>query len=121
MAAAAETVACVRDGWYPCPASYGRADREFAYVGFYRFAPVSAVTHYAPVEGRFRDDGSWMGSETFERLVGSRSDDLEAVVFELGALVELDTPVRNDFERGALRGAWYVPLSRLERARASPG
>jgi hypothetical protein len=110
-----ETYRIARDeGFYPCPVSYERVDADADVLGVYRTAPQSAITHYAPIERRFVDDGEWMGDDRFESLVGSRSADEEAVVFELDTLVALDTPVRDD--DGGLRGAWFTTVDELERA-----
>ncbi|MFB6194485.1 MAG: hypothetical protein ABEI75_05415, partial [Halobaculum sp.] len=58
------------DGFYPCPRTYDRTERAFDWMAFYRTAPTSAVTHYARVTDRFTDDGSWIGSDRWEKLIG---------------------------------------------------
>jgi hypothetical protein len=51
------------------------------------------------------------------RMVGPRADPGErALVFDLGPLVALDEPVVNDYDRGALRGAWRRTLGDLREA-----
>lgn len=102
------------DGFYPCPRGYDRADRAFDWMAFYRTAPTSAVTHYARVTDRFVDDGSWIGADRWEKLIGRFSDTEEAMVFELGPLRRLATPVEND-ARG-VRGAWYPTFAELRDA-----
>jgi hypothetical protein len=101
-------------GFYPCPTSYDRADEPAAYLALYRTAPQSAITHYAPIEERFEDDGSWADIDWYDRLIGSRSGDETAMVFRLGDLVPLDQPVTNDIN--GVRGVWYTSLDALDEA-----
>ncbi|MFB6297080.1 MAG: hypothetical protein ABEH56_01005 [Salinirussus sp.] len=110
-----------RDGFYPCPASYPRTDREFEYMAFYRTAPTSAITHYAPVVGREREraaeadeEGSVMSEGDWTALIEPFSEERTAVVFGLGDLVPLDAPVAND--RTGVRGAWYSTIGDLRAA-----
>jgi hypothetical protein len=112
-----KTFAECRNGIYPAPRSYDRTRRAFDYMAFYRTAPTSAVTHYAPVTGRveeMRDDGDHMTPERWATLIEPVSDERTVVVFELGDLVALDDPVTND--RNGVRGAWYCTLDALVRA-----
>jgi hypothetical protein len=106
-----------RDGIYPSPQSYDRTDESFEFVAFYRTAPVSAVTHYAPVQDRVpqtRGESGPMDETDWERLIEPFSDERRVVVFELGALVPLDDPVEND--RTGVRGAWYCTIEDLRAA-----
>lgn len=114
VATVAYTFEQCRNGFYPAPIEYPRTEREFDFMAFYRTAPTSAVTHYAPVTDRFVDDGSWMGADRYERLIGRFSDSEAAMVFELGELRALELPVEND--ANGVRGAWYTTLGRLKAA-----
>jgi hypothetical protein len=106
-----------RAGVYPVPGSYNRARERFAYLGLYRTAPVSAVTHYAPVRARTEqtrgrpgplDPADWVA--TVDPFSGERT----VVVVELGDLVALETPVENDAT--GVRGAWYCTVGDLRAA-----
>lgn len=113
-----DTFTACRDGIYPAPRSYPRTRRAFEFMAFYRTAPVSAVTHYAPVEGRIEErrgetDGR-MSPERWERLIDPFSDERTVVVFELGEPVPLSDPVTND--RHGVRGAWYCTVEDLRAA-----
>jgi len=108
-----------RDGVYPSPASYSRTDESFEYIAFYRTAPVSAITHYAPVTDRteqHRDGAGPMAARDWERLIEPFSEEQTVVVFELADLVALDRPVEND--RNGVRGAWYCTVGDLRAATA---
>lgn len=114
-----DTYAECRNGTYPSPRSYERTRRPFDYMAFYRTAPTSAITHYAPVTGRVeetRDDGreGHMTPELWETLIDPFSDERTVVVFELAELVPLDDPVAND--RHGVRGAWYCTIEDLREA-----
>lgn len=115
-----ETFEECRKGIYPSPRSYERTRRPYDYMAFYRTAPVSAITHYAPVTGRVeevRDDAAGEGHMTAERwktLVDPFSDERTVVVFELGELVPLAEPIAND--RNGVRGAWYCTVDDLRAA-----
>jgi hypothetical protein len=103
-----------REGVYPAPASYDRVDEPFDYMGFYRTAPVSAVTHYARVTGRVDQRRGGPGpliAADWEALVDPFSSENRVVVFELGDLVPLDAPVENDGT--GVRGAWYCTVDDL--------
>ncbi|MFW6434916.1 MAG: hypothetical protein ACOCY1_00900 [Halovenus sp.] len=105
-------------GFYPAPRSYARTTAEFEYMAFYRTAPVSAITHYAPVTDRIeqhRGDVGPMDEADWQYLIDPFSDEQTAVVFELGALVALDPPVENDQQ--GVRGAWYCSLDALRESR----
>jgi len=106
-----------RRGLYPSPESYDRTDEPFDYVAFYRTAPVSALTHYAPVTARTeqsRGDPGPMNETDWAATIDPFSDAERVVVFELGDLVPLDAPVRND--RNGVRGAWYCTVDDLRAA-----
>jgi hypothetical protein len=107
-----------REGLYPAPRSYDRTREPFDYMGFYRTAPVSAVTHYGRVTDRIEQHRGGPGplSEAdWRRLIEPFSDEERAVVFALDELVPLDRPVEND--RTGVRGAWYCTLDDLRTAR----
>ncbi|KAB7515632.1 hypothetical protein DM867_00325 [Halosegnis rubeus] len=106
-----------RDGIYPSPRSYDRTRREFEYMAFYRTAPVSEITHYAPVEARVeqtRGESGPVTDEDWETLIDPFSDERVVVVFQLGELVPLNSPVEND--RNGVRGAWYCSIEDLRAA-----
>jgi hypothetical protein len=121
VATQTETFQRCRDGFYPCPHSYPRTDREFDYMAFYRTAPTSAITHYAPVEERTLEradeagsEGAVMDDEDWTVLVEPFSEEREVVVFHLGELVALESPVGNDLT--GVRGAWYHTVGDLRAA-----
>ena len=106
-----------RAGVYPAPRSYDRTWEPFAYLGFYRTAPVSAVTHYAPVRARTaqtRGGPGPMDEAGWAATVDPFSEEETVVVFELGDLVPLETPVENDAT--GVRGAWYCTIGDLRAA-----
>ena len=106
-----------REGFYPAPRSYPRTRREFDYMALYRTNPVSAVTHYARVTDRVaqtRGEGGPLDDADWEALIDPFSDEREVVVFQLGSLVPLDSPVAND--TNGVRGAWYCTIEDLRAA-----
>jgi hypothetical protein len=112
-----DTFAACRAGGYPCPRSYDRTERSFAYMAFYRTAPVSAVTHVAPLTSRRverRGDGEWMTPERWAALIDPFTETDEVVVFALGRLHALADPVAND--RSGVRGAWYCTVGDLRES-----
>jgi len=106
-----------RDGLYPAPESYDRTTKPFEYMAFYRTAPTSAITHYARVTDRIRQERGEEGPltpEDWRELVDPFAEAAAVVVFVLGELVALESPVTND--RQGVRGAWYCTLTALEAA-----
>jgi len=106
-----------RRGIYPSPRSYDRTRAPFAYLALYRTAPASAVTHYAPVSARTeqrRGDPGPMTESDWTATVDPFSAERVVIVFELGELIPLGTPVVND--RNGVRGAWYCTLGELRAA-----
>ncbi len=86
-------------------------------MAFYRTAPVSAVTHYAPVTGRVeqtRGEAGPMTEADWEALIDPFSSERVVMIFELGELVPLATPVGND--ANGVRGAWYTTVGELRSA-----
>ena len=117
VATQSETFQRCRTGIYPAPASYDRTRASFAYMAFYRTAPVSAVTHYARVTDRISQDRGEPGpmdDEDWQTLIDPFSEERRVVVFELDELVALSDPVRND--RTGVRGAWYCTIGDLRAA-----
>lgn len=122
VATQSETVERCRDGLYPAPRGYDRTRRAFEYLALYRTAPVSAVTHYARVTDRVeqrRGDPGPMDEADWAALIDPFSDTDRVVVFELGELVPLETPVEND--RTGVRGAWYCTVADLRAATSLSG
>lgn len=106
-----------RRGIYPSPRSYDRTREPFGCLALYRTAPVSAVTHYAPVLDRTeqaRGEPGPMTESDWAATVDPFSTERVVVVFKLGALVPLAEPVAND--RNGVRGAWYCTVTDLRAA-----
>lgn len=111
-----------REGFYPAPRSYDRTRRAFEYMAFYRTAPVSAITHYAPIAERVeqtRGEAGPMDEADWEALIDPFSDERVVVVFRLGELVPLDEPIAND--HNGVRGAWYCTIEDLRAASSVSG
>ena len=104
-----------RAGFYPAPRSYPRTTAEFDYLACYRTAPRSAITHYAAVTDRIeqrRGEPGPMDAADWQATIDA--DETDVVVFELGALIALNSAVEND--RSGVRGAWYCTLEGLREA-----
>jgi hypothetical protein len=117
VAAQPDTFQRCRDGVYPSPRSYERTRTPFEYMAFYRTAPVSAVTHYAEVTDRVaqvRGEAGPMDESDWEATIDPFSETSTVVVFKLGELVPLESPVEND--RNGVRGAWYCSVADLRAA-----
>lgn len=97
-------------GIYAFPDSYNRKIQD--YIAFYQTSPVSAVTHYAKIEGE-SDESNKLTSKDKIRMFPRLSSD--AVVWEIGELKELEKPVEADRGTG-VQGAWYVPLEKIKSA-----
>lgn len=114
VATRSETFMRCRDGLYPAPRSYPRTRRDFDFMAFYRTAPVSAITHYAPVLDRIQQTRGKSGPLTetdWKSLIEPFSSESVVVVFELGDLVRLEDPIEND--ANGVRGAWYCTVEDL--------
>ena len=112
-----ETFQRCRDEFYPAPRSYDRTRAAFDHMAFYRTAPVSAVTHYAPVTGRVeqtRGEPGPLDAADWAALIDPFSEESVVVVFEFGDLVPLETPVESTGD--AVRGAWYCTVDDLRAA-----
>lgn len=101
-----------RDGIYPSPKSYDRTRADFEYMAFYRTAPVSGITHYATVKNRTeqtRGEPGPMNEKDWQKLIDPFSSERVVVVFELGELIPINNPVKNDIN--GVRGAWYCTIN----------
>lgn len=108
---------CERRGVYPVPAAYDRATAACDHLALYRPAPVSAVTHVAPVAGRAeqsRGEPGPLDAADWAATVDPFADTDRVVVFELGDLVALADPVAADGT--GVRGAWYCTVADLRAA-----
>ncbi|MDL0123566.1 MULTISPECIES: hypothetical protein [Halobacterium] len=108
---------CQGRGLYPIPAGYSRATAAYDHLAIYRPAPVSAVTHVAPVVDRVeqtRGGPGPMRAGDWAATVEPFADTDRVTVLELGDLVALADPVVADGT--GVRGAWYCTIADLRAA-----
>lgn len=99
---------------YSFPSNSSR--RFFDYLAIYRVRPISAITHYAPIEEVIRDadvDGKY-------RLMafGDKAPD-EATQIVVREVNKLDHPV-NAAEGQAIQGFYYTNLDYIYKANTIP-
>ena len=86
-----------------------KSTSDVKYLAFYRGAPTSAITHYAPVESISKNVAYMEVFPSGSEMVAK--EDVPLKVYHLGALVELETRVKK---------GWSSPISGLRYTKLQP-
>ncbi len=87
------------NSWYAIRISGGMFD-NIRYIAGYQTAPTSAITHYAEVKSiePYGEDGKYKVNFTSKAI-------------------QLDSPIRNDIQKGAMQGPRYTEFNKLIQAK----